>query len=119
MKQIGGGYKSTYEAAGIVGVSYNTILNWIKKGIFTNVIEKDGYSGRPQMYIPIDQVYVMKNARDGGRRRFSAYPALESEMPDDSELRMKKLQLIEDEIIKLEFAIGRLRVMIDQLKDLQ
>lgn len=119
MKQIGGGYKSTYEAAGIVGVSYNTILNWIRKGIFTNVIEQDGYSGRPQMYIPIDQVYVMKNARDGGRRRFSAYPALESDMPDDSELRMKKLLIIEEEIIKLEFAIGRLHVMIDQLKDLQ
>lgn len=119
MKQIDSNYKSTYEAAGIVGVSYHTILNWIRKGIFTNVVERDGFTGRPQMYIPAEQVYVMRDERERGRRRFSAYPALESDMPDDSELRMKKLLLIEEEIIKLEFAIGRLHIMIDQLKDLQ
>lgn len=111
--------KSTYEARDIIGVSYQTILNWIKKGYFTGIEYRDGFAGRSMMYIPDDQVYVMKAQRDAGKKRFRGYPVPEQEKPDDMDLRMNQILQMETEIFKLEMQIGRLHIMLDRLKDLQ
>ncbi len=111
--------KSTYEASDIIGVSYQTILNWIRKGYFTEIQYRGGFAGRDMMYIPDAQVYAMKAQRDAGKKRFRGCPIPQEEEPDERDLRMNQLLQIETEILKLEMQIGRLHVMIDRLKDLQ
>lgn len=111
--------KSTYEASEIIGVSYQTILNWIRKGIFTNVVHKDGWAGRSMMYIPDAQVYVMKAERDSGKKRIRGYPTPVEEIPTERDLRMNAILLMEEKIIRMEMELGQLHVMLDRLKDLQ
>lgn len=109
-------YKSTYEAMAIIGCSYQTILNWIKKGIFTGIVYRDGFRGRAQMYIPESQVYRMKEERDNGKKRFRGYP--EEDKPTPEDLRANKITAIEDAVIEIERKIFNLHILIDQLKDL-
>lgn len=111
-------YKSTYEASDIIGVSYQTILRWIKNGVFTNIVYRDGFAGRSMMFIPVEQVIRMKEARENGRKRFRGYPTLPEEMPTKEDLRANKLTQIEDKVIKVEREIVNLQILLDQLKDL-
>ena len=113
-----GGYKSTYEASDIIGVSYQTILRWIKNGVFTNIVYRDGFTGRSMMFIPVEQVIRMKEARENRRKRFRGYPTLPEEMPTKEDLRANKLTQIEDQVIKVEREIVNLQILLDQLKDL-
>lgn len=110
--------KSTYEASDIIGVSYQTILNWIRKGYFTGIEYRGGFAGRDMMYIPDGQVYAMKAQRDAGKKRFYSYPVPEEEAPDDRDLLMNQLLKMEEEVLKAEMQIGRIHVMIDRMKDL-
>lgn len=110
------GYKSTYEAAAIIGCSYATILSYIKKGIFTGIVYRDGFRGKTMMYIPESQVRRIKEEREKGRKRFRGYP--EEDKPTAEDLRMNKIIAIEDSIIDIEKKIFNLHILIDQLKDL-
>lgn len=108
-------YKSTYEAQAIIGCSYQTVLNYIHKGIFTEIVYRDGYRGKAMMYIPEKQVYRIKEERDKGRVRFRGYP--EEEKPTLEDLRANRITALEDAIIELEFKVGRLHILLDRLKD--
>ena len=109
-------YKSTYEAAGIIGCSYKTILRYIQKGIFTEIVYRGGYRGKAMMYIPAKQVYTIKETRDKGRKQIRAFP--EEEKPTPEDLRANKIAAIENSIIEIERKMFNLHILIDQLKDL-
>lgn len=113
-----GGYKSTYEASDIIGVSYQTILRWIRNGIFTNIVYRDGFAGRAMMFIPLEQINRIKEAREHGQKRLRGYPTLPEEMPTKEDLRANKITQIEDQVIKVEREIVNLQILLDQLKDL-
>lgn len=63
-------YMSVEDAAKFLGRSYKTILNWIKKGRLTDVIEVDGWSGRPAYYISREQLKEVKERIESGEKRY-------------------------------------------------
>lgn len=64
-------YMTCKEAAKELGRSYNTILNWIAKRRFSNVVIDSTFTRHPAFYISRDEIKEVKDRIDNGEKRFS------------------------------------------------
>ena len=115
------GYYTTKEAANIIGVSYATILKWIRTGIFTGVVYQEDYVGHPAQMIPVEQVNLARKLRlEDGILRFKPgilepiieepkVPTKEEMIKDKSGEIQRMLEDIEDRMVNLYFALEQLR----------
>lgn len=120
---INANWKTTFEAADIIGVSYITILNWIKKGVFYGVIEEAGYTGRPQQYILAEQVFMAKKLREeDGIKKMRAGMLSKNTMVCDPyepvdqhnmEIIRRKISDIQDKMIELYGELDALRKLCE------
>lgn len=65
-----GNYMTCKEAAKELGRSYNTILNWIAKGRFSDVVIDSTFTRHPSYYISRDEIKEIKDLIDNGEKRF-------------------------------------------------
>ena len=63
-------YMTCKEAAKELGRSYQTILNWIAKGRFANVVTDSTFTRHPAFYISRDEIKEIKDRIDNGEKRF-------------------------------------------------
>lgn len=63
-------YMTCKEAAKELGRSYQTILNWIAKGRFANVVTDSTFTRHPAFYISRDEIREIKDRIDNGEKRF-------------------------------------------------
>ena len=109
-----GGYKSVIEAAEIVGVSVQTIYNWIRKGFFRDVVWCDGFVGHPMQYIAEDEVFGAVGTK--WKRKKVLIVTVEDATEGDK-IRTKIAE-IEETFAKLEEAVINLHIQIEELKSL-
>ena len=65
-----GNYMTCKEAAKELGRSYNTILNWIAKRRFSDVVIDSTFTCHPAYYISRDEIKEIKDRIDNGEKRF-------------------------------------------------
>lgn len=65
-----GNYMTCKEAAKELGRSYNTILNWIAKRRFSDVVIDSTFTRHPAYYISRDEIKEIKDWIDNGEKRF-------------------------------------------------
>lgn len=65
-----GNYMTCKEAAKELGRSYNTILNWIAKRRFSDVVIDSTFTHHPAYYISRDEIKGIKDRIDNGEKRF-------------------------------------------------
>lgn len=65
-----GNYMTCKEAAKELGRSYNTILNWIAKRRFSDVVIDSTFTRHPAYYISRDEIKEIKDLIDNGEKRF-------------------------------------------------
>lgn len=65
-----GNYMTCEEAAKELGRSYHTILNWVHKGRFANVIMDSTYTYRPAFYISRDEIREVKALIENGEKNY-------------------------------------------------
>lgn len=65
-----GNYMTCKEAAKELGRSYNTILNWIAKRRFSDVVIDSTFTSHPAYYISRDEIKEIKDRIDNGEKRF-------------------------------------------------
>lgn len=65
-----GNYMTCKEAAKELGISYNTILNWIAKRRFSDVVIDSTFTRHPAYYISRDEIKEVKDWIDNGEKRF-------------------------------------------------
>ena len=63
-------YMTCKEAAKELGRSYQTILNWIAKGRFANVVTDSTFTRHPAFYISRDEIKEVKDQIDNGEKKF-------------------------------------------------
>lgn len=63
-------YMTCKEAAKELGRSYKTILNWVAKGRFANVVTDSTFTRHPAFYISRDEIKEVKNRIDNGEKSF-------------------------------------------------
>ena len=111
-----GGYKSTQEAAEIIGVSVATIYNWIRKGFFKDVVWCDGFVGHPMQYIAVDEVYGAVGTKWKHKKKVLVVRVEERETEDTK--TKAKIAEIDEILTKLEKAIIELHFKVEELKSL-
>lgn len=65
-----GNYMTCKEAAKELGRSYNTILNWIAKRRFSDVVIDSTFTRHPAYYISRDEIKEIKDWIGNGEKRF-------------------------------------------------
>ena len=65
-----GNYMTCKEAAKELGRSYNTILNWIAKRRFSDVVIDSTFTRHPAYYISRDEIKEVKDWIDNGEKGF-------------------------------------------------
>lgn len=65
-----GNYMTCKEAAKELGRSYNTILNWIAKKRFSDVVIDSTFTCHPAFYISRDEIKEVKDRIDNGEKIF-------------------------------------------------
>lgn len=65
-----GNYMTCKEAAKELGRSYNTILKWIAKRRFSDVVIDSTFTRHPAYYISRDEIKEIKDWIDNGEKRF-------------------------------------------------
>ena len=65
-----GNYMTCKETAKELGRSYNTILNWIAKRRFSDVVIDSTFTRHPAFYISRDEIKEIKDRIDNGEKRF-------------------------------------------------
>lgn len=87
-------YMTCKEAAKELGRSYQTILNWISKGRFANVVTDSTFTRHPAFYISRDEIKEIKDRIDNGEKRFRRVvrqTVIEEVIPEQPSLDLEEL----------------------------
>lgn len=87
-------YMTCKEAAKELGRSYQTILNWVAKGRFANVVTDSTFTRHPAFYISRDEIKEVKNRIDNGEKRFRRVvrqTVIEEVIPEQPSLDLEEL----------------------------
>ena len=87
-------YMTCKEAAKELGRSYQTILNWIAKGRFANVVTDSTFTRHPAFYISKDEIKEVKDRIDNGEKKFRRVikqTIVEEVIPEQPSLDLEEL----------------------------
>ena len=87
-------YMTCKEAAKELGRSYQTILRWIAKGRFANVVTDSTFTRRPAFYISRDEIKEVKDRIDNGEKKFRRVikqTIVEEVIPEQPSLDLEEL----------------------------
>lgn len=87
-------YMTCKEAAKELGRSYQTILNWIAKGRFANVVTDSTFTRHPAFYISRDEIKEVKDRIDNGEKKFRRVikqTIVEEVIPEQPSLDLEEL----------------------------
>lgn len=87
-------YMTCKEAAKELGRSYQTILNWIAKGRFANVVTDSTFTRHPAFYISRDEIKEVKDQIDNGEKKFRRVikqTIVEEVIPEQPSLDLEEL----------------------------
>ena len=87
-------YMTCKEAAKELGRSYQTILNWVAKGRFANVVTDSTFTRHPAFYISRDEIKEVKDRIDNGEKKFRRVvrqTVIEEVIPEQPSLDLEEL----------------------------
>lgn len=87
-------YMTCKEAAKELGRSYQTILNWVAKGRFANVVTDSTFTRHPAFYISRDEIKEVKDRIDNGEKKFRRVikqTIVEEVIPEQPSLDLEEL----------------------------